>query len=101
MKYEGYQRDRVACPFNPDNHWVPRIRLPWHLAKCPEALKHKADGKPIFHCRFNANHIFLDEEKFREHELECTEDLQLTEKCKREASRHDWLQRRQALEQYE
>lgn len=80
MKYEGYQRDRVACPFNPDNHWVPRIRMIWHLAKCPEAAMHKAMGKPIYYCRFNASHIYLDHDEFVKHELECEAEMNLRQK---------------------
>ena len=35
MKTAGYQNDKIDCLFN-SGHKVPRIRMLWHLAKCPD-----------------------------------------------------------------
>jgi hypothetical protein len=73
MKTAGYQHDKMECLFN-KGHKVPKLRMMWHLAKCPDKKLYLEQGKPIFYCRFDANHIFLNLNHLQNHEQVCDKD---------------------------
>ena len=63
----------VHCPFN-YAHVMPHPRLQWHLAKCPAKVTREKDGLPTYRCFFNSLHIYIDKEKLKEHESNCSDD---------------------------
>ena len=57
----------VYCPFDA-THRLPKPRLVWHLDKCPARQVLKDKGVPVFHCKNNYLHIFMEQEKLNQHE---------------------------------
>ena len=66
----NFDDETVTCPFD-TRHRMPKPRLTWHLAKCQAKKDHEAAGLPVFRCRNNVLHIFLDEAAKDEHEAAC------------------------------
>ena len=66
----SYEIPYVHCPFD-RAHYMPRVRLSWHIAKCPVKLAREAAGQPIYRCKHFHLHIFLEENALKEHEASC------------------------------
>ena len=61
----------VHCPFDA-THRLPKPRLVWHLSKCPARQALKDKGVPVYHCKNNYLHVFMEEDKLKAHEaLDC------------------------------
>ena len=69
-RYAEKENKFVVCPFDP-NHTCLITKLPWHLAKCKAKKKREALGLPIYHCKWDHWHVFLDKESFSGHEESC------------------------------
>ncbi len=61
----------VICPFD-KNHKMPSARLPWHIVRCNAHKSRQEQGLPIYHCRHNYSHIYLEKEELVAHESECS-----------------------------
>ena len=61
---------RVACAFNA-NHCMAPAKYVWHLARCPDKKNREAAKFPIYYCKFNRLHIFLNIHAFNTHEKQC------------------------------
>jgi hypothetical protein len=75
----------VECPFDPA-HKMPQPRLQWHLVKCSAKIKREQAGLPIFNCKNNFSHIFLEADKLNEHEIECDRVIESKKKADRALS---------------
>ena len=62
--------DKEQCPYN-KGHMVPKMRMKWHLAKCPDYKNHVAAGKKVFRCQYNHCHVFLTRAACFRHEAGC------------------------------
>lgn len=60
----------IACPFD-EKHRMPKPRLIWHLKRCSAMRMRKQLGLPIFHCKWNYLHIYLEMDSLKEHEQDC------------------------------
>ena len=75
----------ITCPFD-KAHKMPSVRLQWHLARCTAKKFRQEQGLPIFNCKYNFLHIYLDQTELDKHEETCltrqkiTEQLEIEEK---------------------
>ena len=61
---------RVSCAFN-ISHKMTIQRYTWHLARCPDRIARINEGRPIYVCKNNRMHIFLNAKSHAAHEMTC------------------------------
>ena len=68
----------MTCPYD-SSHKMPSARLQWHYAKCKSKKLRQEQGLPIFNCRFNYSHIFLEKELIDHHEEVCPDKQKISQ----------------------
>ena len=67
----------MICPYD-SSHKMPSARLQWHYAKCKAKKLRLEQGLPIFNCKFNYSHIFLEKELIDHHEEVCPDKQKIS-----------------------
>ena len=67
----------ITCPYD-SSHKMPSARLQWHYAKCKAKQLRIEQGLPIYNCKFNYSHIFLEKELIDHHEEVCPDKQKIS-----------------------
>ena len=64
------EKRMIKCAFNA-NHQMEVKRYSWHLARCPDKKLREESKLPIYVCKNNLYHIFLNRDAYMKHAKEC------------------------------
>ena len=59
-----------VCPFD-SNHKTPSGKLQSHFTNCNAKQLREKSGLPIFRCKYNPDHIYLEKQLFDDHQKVC------------------------------